>query len=157
MIRFSISDFSRTSSKKLFGFAIGAIFVALSVPARAQQAKIPKIGWLSPRSSASATRLNEFRQELHKLGYIEGKNIIIESRYAEDKLERLPVLADELVALKVDVLFTRGTPETLALKKATNTIPIVFYTVTDPVGAGLVESLARPGETLPGLAALSRS
>ena len=122
---------------------------------RAQQSvKMAKIGWLSPGSSASATRLNEFRQELHKLGYIEGKNIIIESRYAEDKLERLPVLADELVALKVDVIITRGTPESLALKKATNIIPIVFFTVTDPIGAGLVESLARPGGNITGFSSM---
>ena len=113
-----------------------------------------KIGWLSPRSAASATRLDEFRQELRKLGYVEGKNIVIESRYAEENLERLPALADELVRLKVDVLFTRGTPESVALKKATNTIPIVFYSVTDPVGAGLVESLARPGGNITGFSSI---
>ncbi len=156
MNRFAISGFGIwiSSSKKVFGFALAAMFVALSVPARAQQAKIPKIGWLSPRSAASATRLDEFRQELHKLGYIEGKNITIESRYAEEKLDGLPALADELVRLKVDVIFTRGTPETLALQKATNTIPIVFYSVTDPVGAGLVDSLARPGGNITGFSSI---
>jgi putative tryptophan/tyrosine transport system substrate-binding protein len=156
--RFSTFDFGfwirRTARKQSFCFALASLLFVLSFHADAQQSKIHKIGWLSPRSSPSATRLNEFRQELHKLGYIEGKNIIIESRYAEEKLERLPLLADELVALKVDVLFTRGTPETLALKKATNTIPIVFYTVTDPVGAGLVESLARPGGNITGFSSI---
>jgi putative tryptophan/tyrosine transport system substrate-binding protein len=158
VILFAILDFgfriSRTATKQSFWFALASLLLVLSFDADAQQAKIYKIGWLSPRSTASSTRLDEFRQELNKLGDIEGKNLVIESRYAEDKLERLPLLADELVALKVDVLFTRGTPETLALKKATNTIPIVFYTVTDPVGAGLVESLARPGGNITGFSSI---
>jgi putative tryptophan/tyrosine transport system substrate-binding protein len=158
VIRFWICDFrfsiNTNRIKRVFGFAIAALFVALSVPAYAQQAKIRKIGWLSPRAPASGGRLDEFRRELHKLGYVEGKNIVIESRYAEEKLDRLPALAHELVGLKVDVLFTRGTPETLALKKATNTIPIVFYSVTDPVGAGFVESLARPGGNITGFSSI---
>src|SRR5688500_16300701 len=116
MIRFSIAEFrfwiNRNRIERAFGFAIAATFVALSVPAYAQQAKIRTIGWLSARAPASGGRLDEFRRALHKLGYVEGKNIVIESQYAEEKLDRLPALAHELVGLKVDVLFTRGTPET---------------------------------------------
>jgi putative tryptophan/tyrosine transport system substrate-binding protein len=133
---------------------LAILLFALCSITEAQPAKMAKIGWLSPRAPASGGRLDEFRRELHKLGYVEGKNIVIESRYAEEKLDRLPALADELVRLKVDLLFTRGTPETLALKNATNTIPIVFYSVTDPVGAGLVESLARPGRNITGFSSI---
>jgi putative tryptophan/tyrosine transport system substrate-binding protein len=137
------------------GLLVTAVLLGHGFPADAQQPmKMAKIGWLSPRSAASGTRLDEFREELRKLGYVEGKNIVIEARYAEEKLDRLPALADELVRLKVDVIFTRGTPETVALKKATNTIPIVFYSVTDPVGAGLVESLARPGGNITGFSSI---
>ena len=142
----------RTKTTKLLWHA--ALLFALSLPAEAQQVKVRKIGWLSPRAPVSGGRLDEFRRELHKLGYVEGKNIVIESRYAEEKLDRLPALADELVRLKVDLLFTRGTPETLALKNATNTIPIVFYSVTDPVGVGFVESLARPGGNITGFSSI---
>jgi putative tryptophan/tyrosine transport system substrate-binding protein len=123
--------------------------------AEAQQSpKIPRIGWLSPSAAGSVAGFERLRGELHRLGYVDGKNLLIESRYAEDKLERLPTLADELVRLKVDVLVTRGTPEAIALKNATKTIPIVFYTVTDPVGAGLVDSLARPGGNITGFSSL---
>ena len=91
-----------------------------------------------------------FRRELRELGYVEGKNIAFEYRYADNKLDRLPALADELVRLKVDVLVTPGTPEALAAKNATKTIPIVFLGVADPVAAGLVDSLARPGGNITG-------
>ena len=96
-----------------------------------------------------------FRQELSKLGWIEGKNITIEYRFAEQKQERLPELAAELVRLKVDLIVVRGTPATLAAKSATTTIPIVMAASADPVGAGLVASLARPGGNVTGLSALS--
>ena len=155
MIRFSITDFGFwISATRSFGFILAALLFALCSITEAQPAKMAKIGWLSPRAPALGGRLDEFRRELHKLGYVEGKNIVIESRYAEEKLDRLPALADELVRLKVDLLFTRGTPETLALKNATNTIPIVFYSVTDPVGAGFVESLARPGGNITGFSSI---
>ena len=91
-----------------------------------------------------------FLREFHTLGYVEGKNIVIEYRYADNKLDRLPALADELVRLKVDVLVTPGTNEALAAKNATRTIPVVFLSVVDPVGVGLVDSLARPGENITG-------
>jgi ABC-type uncharacterized transport system substrate-binding protein len=114
-----------------------------------QQAKIPKIGWLGA-GSEPGSGLGSFRREFGKLGYVEGKNIAIESRYADNKLERLAVLADELVRLKVDVLLTTGTPEARAAKNVTRTIPIIFFAVTDPVAAELVDSLARPGGNITG-------
>ncbi len=92
---------------------------------------------------------------LRELNYIEGKNIAIEYRYAENKLDRLPALADELVRLKVDVLLTASTPAALAAKKATTTIPIVFFGVSDPVEAGLVDSLARPGGNITGFTTIA--
>jgi len=115
-----------------------------------QQAKVPKIGWLPARPASPGGGLELFQRDLRKLGYVEGKNIVFETRYADNKLDRLPVLADELVRLKVDVLVTPATPAALALKTATTTIPIVFLGVADPVGAGLVDSLARPGGNITG-------
>ncbi|HEX9455231.1 MAG TPA: ABC transporter substrate-binding protein, partial [Candidatus Binatia bacterium] len=108
-----------------------------------------KIGWLSAVAGANPGQQKIVRM-LRELGYVEGKNIVYEYRYADSKLERLPALADELVRLKVDLLLTPGTPGALALQKATRTIPIVFADVTDPVAAGLVDSLARPGGNLTG-------
>ena len=119
-----------------------------------QQAKLAKVGWLSPGSDQSNIRFQQFLREFRKLGYVDGTNVSFESRYFGNDFDRLPVLAEELVGLKVDVIVTRGTPETLALKKATKTIPIVFYSVTDPVGAGLVDSLARPGGNITGFTSI---
>jgi ABC-type uncharacterized transport system substrate-binding protein len=129
-----------------------AILLALSFPVEAQQPKkIPKIGFLSaPSRSAQSARYEAFRQGLRELGYIEGKNIVIEWRYAEGKLERLPDLAAELVGLKVDVFVAGGTPAARAAKEATTTIPIVM-SGGDPVRAGIVASLARPGGNVTGL------
>ncbi len=119
-------------------------------PAEAQQpAKVYKIAWLSARAPGG-TR-NPFRQELRLLGYVEGKNIAIEYRSANDKEDRLPALAEELVRLKVDALVTPATNGARALKEATKTIPIVFVGMGDPVALGLVDSLARPGGNLTGL------
>jgi putative ABC transport system substrate-binding protein len=128
------------------------MLLALSFPAGAQQpAKVAKIGWLGARSaSAPAPVLALFRRELLALGYVEGQNIAFEVRLAEDKLDRLPALADELVRLKVDVLFTPSTNEALVAKNATKTTPIVFVGAGDPVAAGLVDSLARPGGNITG-------
>jgi putative ABC transport system substrate-binding protein len=119
--------------------------------AEAQQpTKIPTIGILAGGSSPSA-RLDTFRREFGKLGYVEGKNIAFESRHAENKLDRLQSLAAELVRLKVDVIVTPGANDTRAAKNATRTIPIVFLgTVSDPVSLGLVDSLASPGGNLTG-------
>jgi putative ABC transport system substrate-binding protein len=141
--------------KKVIGFALIAMLLALCVPVEAQQpAKIHKIGWLGIGSASSVSRYEEFRRALRELGYVEGKNIAFEYRSADNKLDRLPSLADELVRLQVDLIITRGTPEALALKKATRTIPIVFYDVTDPVGAGLVDSLAQPGGNITGFSGI---
>jgi putative ABC transport system substrate-binding protein len=96
-----------------------------------------------------------FREELSKLGWIQGKNITIEYRFAEQNLERLPELAADLVRLKVDLIVVSGAPTPLVAKGATSTIPIVMATSVDPVGAGLIASLARPGGNLTGISTLS--
>ena len=142
--------------KKIIGLALGALLIALSVSAEAQQpARIPRIGILGPSSASSfLPRVEAFRQRLRELGYVEGKNIVIEYRYAEGKLDRLPDLAAELVRLKVDVIVTTG-PGVLAAKKASATIPIVFAAAGDPVGSGLVSSLARPGGNITGLSLMA--
>ena len=138
--------------EKVFCLVVGALLYVLCLSADAQQpAKIPKIGWLSPGSAASAN-IELFLREFRKLGYVEGKNITIEYRFAEGKLERLPDLAAELVRLRVDVIVAAGgTPAILAAKNATSTIPIVFPAVSDPVALGIVASLARPGGNITGL------
>ena len=144
-------------SKKIFVFALGAVFLALSFPSGAQQpTKIPRIAWLTASSlSAQSARIEAFRQGLRELGYIEGKNIIIEWRSAEGKLDRLPALATELVRLKVDVIVTTGPTATRATKEASSTIPIVMAFDNDPVGNGFVASLARPGGNITGLSSLA--
>src|SRR5215831_16941113 len=123
------------------------IVVALSYPAGAQQPKkVPRIGYLSgTSSSATLARVEAFRQGLRELGYVEGKNIVIEYRWAQGKADRLPDLAEELVRLKVDVIVSNGPTPTRSAKKATVTIPIVMTFEDDPVGNGFVASLARPG------------
>jgi len=129
----------------------------LSLPAQAQQpAGIPRIGILSPVSgSVFPARVEAFRQRLRQLGYVEGKNILIEYRYAEGKSERLPDLVAELVRLKVDIIVTTGPSATLAAKKASGTIPIVIASAADPVGSGLVSSLAQPGGNITGLSLMA--
>ena len=128
-----------------------ALLLALCSSAGAQQlAKVPRIGFLS----ASTLTDPAFLGGLRDLGYVEGKNIVIEHRYAEGKLDRLPELAVELVRLKVDLIVAQGTPAGLAAKKATSTISIVA-TSGDPVGSGLVASLARPGGNVTGLSILA--
>jgi putative ABC transport system substrate-binding protein len=141
-----ISTQQSTMSKKVFCVALCAILFALCMSADAQQpTKVPRIGFLDAGTAAgSAVLVDAFRQELSKLGWIEGKNITIEYRFAEQKNDQLPELAANLVRLKADlIVVTAGTPA-LAAKKATNTIPIVMANVGDPVGVGLVASLARP-------------
>src|SRR5438876_2270413 len=119
-----------------------------------QAAKVARIGYLTLNLAASPHMPEAFRQGLRDLGYIEGRNVVIEIRSAEGKLERLPALAAELVALRVDVILAAGTPHALAAKQATRTIPIVFAAGTDPVMDGLVTSLARPGGNVTGLSSL---
>ena len=134
-----------------------AVLFALCVSAHAQQPKkIPRVGFLSGVSpSTNPTRPEAFRQGLRELGYIEGKNIVIEWRYSEAKLDRLSELAAELVNLKVDVIVTAAPPPTRAAKQATVTIPIVMAFDDDPVGSGFVASLARPGGNITGLSSLA--
>jgi putative ABC transport system substrate-binding protein len=143
--------------KKFKVLALCALLSALCLPADAQQAgKIFRIGFLdNSTASGNAVRLEAFRQELSNLGWIEGKNIAIEYRFAEQKRERLPELAADLVRLKVDLIVASGGPTPLAAKNATTTIPIVMTTSPDPVGEGLVASLARPGGNVTGLSGLA--
>ena len=129
--------------------------IAMPAGARAQQAgKAHRIGFLSLQSGLTSTT-EAFRQGLGELGYIEGRNLIIEYRWAARKEERLPELAADLVRLKVEVIVTAAAPTVEAARRATSTIPIVMAAVADPVGSGLVASLARPGGNVTGLTALS--
>jgi len=132
------------------------VLLAAPLAADAQQAaKIVRIGFLSTNLAASPHLPEAFRQGLRDLGYVEGRNLVIEYRDAEGKVDRLPALAAELVALKVDVIFVGGsTRAALTARQATKTIPIVFVGVGDPVGSGLVTSLARPGGNVTGLSGL---
>jgi putative ABC transport system substrate-binding protein len=142
---------------------VGIFAIALTIAfggavAQAQQpARTPRIGILiAPSASSFSARVEAFRRRLRELGYVEGKNIVIEYRYAEGKVERIPDLAAELVRLKVDVIVTSGGERTiLAAKKASATIPIVFAGAGDPVGTGLVSSLARPGGNITGLSTMT--
>ena len=132
---------------------------ALCLPAEAQQpTKIPRIGYLTAdsRSARADVRAEAFRQGLREFGYVEGKNIIIEWRSAEGKLDRLHAFATELVRLKVDVIVTGGPTATRPVKEATTTIPIVMTQDSDPVGNGFVASLARPGGNITGLSNLAQ-
>jgi putative ABC transport system substrate-binding protein len=143
-------------SKNVFRFALGAMLLAFSFVADAQQpAKVPRIGFLTGSPSVFPGRIEAFRQGLRELGYVEGKNIVIEWRYTGGKLDRYPALAAELVRLKVDIIVSGGPTTTGFLKEATTTIPIVMGFDTDPVGNGLVASLARPGGNITGLSVLS--
>ncbi|HJU60608.1 MAG TPA: ABC transporter substrate-binding protein, partial [Candidatus Binatia bacterium] len=119
-----------------------------------KQATIPRIGVLLLGAPPNAN-LDAFIQGLQELGYIEGKNIFVEYRFAEGKADRLPELAMELVRLKVAAIFTTGTPAIFALKRATNTVPIVFFSTSDPIGTGVVASLARPGGNITGITVLA--
>ena len=136
---------------------VGAMLLALCLPAEAQQPKkVHRVGWLaSGSSSASQPRYDAFRQGLRDFGYVEGQNIVIEHRYAEYQLARLPELAAELVRLKVDVIVTGGVPQLLAAKQATSTTPIVAGGAGDLVATGIVTSLARPGGNVTGLTSVS--
>jgi putative ABC transport system substrate-binding protein len=140
-------------SRKIGILILAFLFIAPARFTRAQQpGKITRIGFLSSGSLASSAPLAEaFREGLQELGYVEGKNIIIEYRYAEGRPERLPSLAADLVRLKVDTIVTGGRPSTRAGKQATSTIPIVMAAAGNPVGNRFVASLARPGGNITGL------
>jgi len=137
--------------------ALCAMLFALCSTAEAQQLKkVPRIGYVDAGSPTSTGhRAKAFIQGLHDLGYVERENIVIEYRWAEGKLERLPVLVEELVRLRVDVIVSSATPAIRFAKEQTSTIPIVMAGVTDPVGVGFATSLARPGGNITGLTHLS--
>jgi len=143
--------------KTLITSLLATVLLSTVPPGEAQQpAKVPRIGFqLDSPASAVTARTEAFRQGLRELGYIEGKNIIIEWRSAEGKIERRSELAAELVRLKVDLIVSGGPSVTRGVKEATSTIPIVMAQDTDPVGSGFVASLARPGGNITGLAALA--
>jgi putative ABC transport system substrate-binding protein len=143
-------------NKRIFCVALCALLYALCLPVEAQQpTKVPRIGFLGAASSTGNDRSEAFRQGLRELGYVEGKNIVIESRYAEGKRDRLPALAVELARLNVDVIVTGGGNATRAAKKATSTIPIVMAQSGDPVAEGFVARLGRPGGNITGLSSLA--
>jgi putative ABC transport system substrate-binding protein len=121
-----------------------------------QLAKVPRIGFLGNSTAAlEANLVGPFRDGLRDLGYVEGRNIVIEYRWADGKYERFPALIAELIALKVDVIVTAGTPASLAVKKATTSVPLVMVAVGDPVATGLVASLGRPGGNITGLTSIA--
>ena len=142
--------------KNFYRLTLCAMLFALCHPAEAQQpTKVPRIGYLMGTREGQLARAAAFRQGLRELGYVEDKNIIIEWRSAEGKLDSLPALAAELVGLKVDIIVATGPIVTRAAKEATSTIPIVMTNEGDPVGTGFVASLARPGGNITGLSTLA--
>jgi ABC-type uncharacterized transport system substrate-binding protein len=141
---------AKMSTKRRIGFALCALLLALGFPVQAQQAnKIAHIGFLSGRTGDE--REEAFRQGLRTLGYIEGRNIVIDWRFAKGNADRLPELAAELIHLKLDLIVSGGNEATEAVKKVTGTIPIVTSGSTNPVGSGFVESLSHPGGNVTGL------
>jgi len=144
---------AKLMSRKIFVWLLVIVSLTSAPLSQAQQpTKIPRIGFLvAGVPSAVAARFEAFRQALRELGYIDGKNIVIESRYAEGKLDRLPALATELVRLKVDIILSAGTAVTRPASEATKVIPIVMAQDSDPIGNGFVASLSRPGGNITGL------
>ena len=138
----------------LCGLTLGVFGAPLA--AQAQTGKLYRVGFLGNTTAAlEANLVGPFRQGLRDLGYVEGQNIVIEYRWAEGNYDRLPALIGELIAQKVDVIVTAGTPATLAVKKATSLVPLVMVAVGDPVGTGVVPSLNRPGGNITGLTSIS--
>ena len=143
--------------KKIAVFVVVLALLVSACPGEAQQpGKIPRIGFLGNSTAAlEANLIGPFREGLRNLGYVEGRNILVEYRWAEGKYERFPALIAELIALKVELIVTAGTPASLAVKKAATSIPLVMIAVGDPVGTGLVASLARPGGNITGLTSIA--
>jgi putative ABC transport system substrate-binding protein len=143
--------------RRRFLALLGGAALAWPLPLRAQQAgKIPRIGFMGNSTEAlEANLIGPFREGLREHGYQDGRNIVVEYRWAEGKYDRFPALVAELLAAKVDLIVTAGTPASLAVKKATTTVPLVMVAVGDPVGTGLVPSLARPGGNLTGLSSIA--
>ena len=144
-------------NRKIFCLALGALLFAPCLSAEAQQPKkVPRIGMLmSSSASSQKSRLDDFRDGLRELGYIERQNILIEYRYANGKLDQLPALVAELVGLKVELIVTTGNEAVQAAKNATQTLPIVMAFSGDPVAAGFVASLSRPGGNITGLSRIN--
>ncbi len=139
--------------KTIVGFALSATLFALCLPVEAQQpVKVPRVGYLSTTgdSNTPGPRTEAFRQGLHNLGYIEGKNILVEYRYIEGKPDRIPDVVTEFMQLKLDVLVFTSLSAIRAAKQASKTIPIVMVIGEDPVTNGIVDSLARPGGNITG-------
>jgi putative ABC transport system substrate-binding protein len=158
-IRHAVIGKSKKTS--VFGLALFAMLFALCFSAEAQQPKkVPRIGIISPgaprdSSSRGPNLLGAFLEGLRDLGYVDGKNIQIEFRYAHGKPDRLPEIAAELVQLKVDAIYTGATPAILALKRLTNSIPIIIVSTTDPIRSGIVASLAQPGGNITGVSLMA--
>ena len=142
--------------KLIVALGAGALAAPFASFAQQQPAKVARIGFLGNSTAAlEANLIGPFREGLRDLGYVEGRNIVIEYRWAEGKYERFPALIAELIAQKVDVIVTAGTPATLAVKKATTSVPLVMVAVGDPVGAGIVASLGRPSGNITGLSSIA--
>jgi putative ABC transport system substrate-binding protein len=143
--------------RRTFLIAITGCFAVLPRSAVAQSTRrIPTLGWLVPSTASSQeTFLDAFREGMRELGYVEGKTFAAEYRFADGQLDRLPALAAELVNHRVDVIVTWSTPAAIAAKQATRTIPIVFAAGSDPVGAGVVRSLAQPGGNITGVSTMA--
>jgi putative ABC transport system substrate-binding protein len=144
-------------SRRAFVASVTGGLLSAPLAAGAQPArKVHRIGFLGNSTAAlEANLVQPFRDGLRELGYVEGRDVAIEYRWAEGQYERFPALVAELIALKVEVLVTAGTPAALAVKRATTTIPLVMVAVGEPVGTGLVKSLARPGGNLTGLVSIA--
>jgi putative ABC transport system substrate-binding protein len=159
MNSFSIFDFGFSTcsgNKRILCLAVCAVLIALCVPAEAQQTRIYRLGFLSGGFGGSNRTIRSIGRELRNFGYVEGKNIAFEYRYAEDKPDRSPALAHELVRLNVDTIIAGGPGDTRAAMGATNTIPIVFLeSPSDPVEQGLVASVARPGGNVTGFTSIA--
>src|SRR5882672_1722344 len=144
----------RVMERRSFLGALASGLLAVPLAVEAQQAgKVPRVGYLSPGSSSDPVRLRRFeafRQGLRELGYVEGQNIVLEPRWAEGQYARYPALVADLVRLKVGVIVVVGGTATKAAKEVTRTVPIVMSLVVDPVGSGLIPSLARPGGNVTG-------
>jgi putative tryptophan/tyrosine transport system substrate-binding protein len=133
-----------------------AIVLAGTLTQAQQTAKVPRLGLLSPFSTSTTALWHQaFREGLHDLGWVEGKNISIEYRYADGRADRVPDLVADLVRLKVDIIVATIAADALAAKKSTRTIPIIVASAADPVGSGLVENLARPGGNITGLSQIA--
>src|ERR1044071_4104797 len=144
--------------RKIFCFALCALLFALGLSAEAQKSKIPRIGYISGTGSSSnpGPYVEALRQGLRDLGYIEGKDFVIEFRGAEGKVEAVPSIVADLIQLKVDILVLPIVSALRAAKQATNTIPVVMVTQADPVALGLIDSLAHPGRNFTGITSLQR-